>query len=68
METKISEMPRGVYRLFNLVPNDRAAAGFTFNRFSLGDEPLLFSYRPAKMFPLILSAVSRLIRPNGCAG
>jgi flavorubredoxin len=65
METKISEIAGGVYRLSTFVPTIAPPAGFTFNQFLvLGDEPLLFHTGLRKMFPLILSAVSRLIPPE----
>jgi flavorubredoxin len=65
METKISEITDGIYRLSTFVPDIAPPAGFTFNQFLvLGDEPLLFHTGLRKMFPLSLSAVSRLIRPE----
>ena len=42
METKISEIANGIYRLSTFVPEIAPPAGFTFNQFLvLGDEPLL---------------------------
>ena len=65
METKIDEIAGGVYRLSTFVPAIAPPAGFTFNQFLvLGDEPLLFHAGLRKMFPLILSAVSRLMPPQ----
>jgi flavorubredoxin len=65
METKISEIANGIYRLSTFVPEIAPPAGFTFNQFLvLGDEPLLFHTGLRKMFPLIRSAVSRLIPPE----
>jgi len=62
METKISEITNGIYRLSTFVPDIAPPAGFTFNQFLvLGDEPLLFHTGLRKMFPLTRSAVSRLI-------
>jgi len=65
METKISEISDGIYRLSTLVPEIAPPAGFTYNQFLvLGDEPLLFHTGLRRMFPLIRSAVSRLIPPE----
>jgi flavorubredoxin len=65
METKISEITAGIYRLSTFVPDIAPPAGFTFNQFLvLGDEPLLFHTGLRKMFPLTLSAVRRLIPPE----
>src|SRR6476659_2772372 len=66
METKISEIADGIYRLSTFVPDIAPPAGFTFNQFLiLGDEPLMFHTGLRKMFPLNRDAVSRLIEP-GC--
>lgn len=65
METKIREIADGVYRLSTWVSTVAPPAGFTFNQFLvLGDEPLLFHTGLRRMFPLVLSAVSRLIPPE----
>src|SRR5262249_52994939 len=65
METRISEITDGIYRLSTFVPEIAAPAGFAFNQFLvLADEPLLFHTGLRKMFPLIRSAVSRLIPPE----
>src|ERR1700722_18091920 len=65
METKIDEIASGIYRLSTYVPDIAPPAGFTFNQFLvLGDEPLLFHTGLRKMFPLALSAVSRLMPPE----
>src|ERR687891_463405 len=43
METRISEIADGIYRLSTFVPDIAPPAGFTFNQFLiLADEPLLF--------------------------
>ena len=69
IETKISEITNGIYRLSTFVPDIAPPAGFTFNQFLvLGDEPLLFHTGLRKMFPLTRSAVSRLCHPNVCVG
>ena len=65
METKISEITGGIYRLSTFVPEIAPPAGFTFNQFLvLGDEPLLFHTGPRQMFHLVRSALSRLIAPG----
>src|SRR5215218_9239759 len=65
METRISEVADSIYRLSTFVPEIAPPAGFTFNQFLvLGDEPLLFHTGLRKMFPLVRSAVSRLIPPE----
>lgn len=61
METQIDEIAAGVYRLSTLVP-DIAPGGFTFNQFLLdADEPLLFHCGHRRMFPLISSALARIM-------
>jgi flavorubredoxin len=65
METKISEIAEGIYRLSTYVPDIAPPAGFTFNQFLvLGDEPLMFHTGLRKMFPLNREAVSRIIPPE----
>jgi flavorubredoxin len=65
METRINEISAGIYRLSTFVPDIAPPAGFTFNQFLvLGDEPLLFHTGLRRMFPLIRSAVSRVIAPE----
>ena len=65
METKISEIADGIYRLSTFVPEIAPPAGFTFNQFLvLGDEPLLFHTGLRKMFPLTHAAVGRIIPPE----
>ncbi len=65
METRIDEIANGIYRLSTFVPEIEPPAGFTFNQFLvLGDAPLLFHTGPRKMFPLVHSAVSRLMPPE----
>lgn len=65
METKISEIADGIYRLSTFVPDIAPPAGMTFNSFLIReDEPLLFHTGLRKMFPLNLAAVSRLIAPE----
>lgn len=65
METKLSEIAEGVYRLSTYVPEVAPPAGFTFNQFLvLGDEPLLFHTGPRRMFPLVREALGRVVPPE----
>ena len=65
METKISEISDGIYRLSTFVSQIAPPAGFTFNQFLiLGEEPLLFHTGLRRMFPAIRSAVSRIVPPE----
>ena len=65
METKISEIAEGIYRLSTYVPDIAPPAGFTFNQFLiLGDEPLMFHTGLRKMFPLNLDALNRIIEAD----
>lgn len=62
METRITEIADGVYRLSTLVPEVAAPAGFSFNQFLLtADEPMLFHCGHRHMFGQISEAVSRII-------
>jgi flavorubredoxin len=65
METKVSEIAGGIYRLSTFVPDIAPPAGFTFNQFLvLGDEPLVFHTGLRKMFPLSRAALSRILPPE----
>jgi flavorubredoxin len=65
MQTKITEIAGGIYRLSTFVPDIAPPAGFTFNQFLvLGDEPLMFHAGLRKMFPLNREALSRIIPPE----
>lgn len=65
METRISEIADGIYRLSTFVPDIAPPAGFTFNQFLLlAEEPLLFHTGLRNMFPLARDAVSRLVAPE----
>ncbi len=65
METRISEIADGIFRLSTFVPDIAPPAGFTFNQFLvLGDEPLTFHTGLRKMFPLNRDALSRIIPPE----
>ncbi len=62
METRISEIANGVYRLSTLAPDIAPPAGFSFNQFLvMADEPLLFHAGHRAMFGSISAAVSRLM-------
>jgi flavorubredoxin len=63
METTITEIADGIFRLSTWVPDVAPPAGFTFNQFLVdADEPLLFHAGHRQMFPMIAEAVAR-IRP-----
>ena len=65
METKISEIADGIYRLSTYVPEIAPPAGFAFNQFLvMGDEPLMFHTGLRKMFPLNRDALARIIPPE----
>jgi hypothetical protein len=62
METKISEIADGIYRLSTYVPDIAPPAGFVFNQFLvLADEPLMFHTGLRKMFGLNRDALSRIM-------
>ena len=62
MQTRVSEIADGVYRLSTLVPEIAPPAGFSFNQFLLmADEPLLFHCGHRFMFDGILAAVETLM-------
>ncbi|MFN3746728.1 MAG: MBL fold metallo-hydrolase [Hyphomicrobiaceae bacterium] len=65
MQTEISEIADGIYRLSTFVPDIAPPAGFTFNQFLvLGDEPLMFHTGLRKMFMLNSDALSRIMPPE----
>lgn len=65
METKVTEIADGIFRLSTFVAEVAPPAGFVFNQFLvLGDEPLLFHTGLRRMFPLTHSAVSRIMPPE----
>src|SRR4051794_3552424 len=65
METRISEIADGIYRLSTYVADIAPPAGFTFNQFLvLGDESLMFHTGLRKMFPLNFDAAARIIPPE----
>lgn len=60
METRVDEIAEDIYRLSTAVTD--IPGGFTFNQFLLkADEPLLFHTGPRGMFPLVRSAVERVL-------
>jgi flavorubredoxin len=65
MQTNVTEIADGIFRLSTFVPDIAPPAGFVFNQFLvLGDEPLLFHTGLRRMFPLTHSAVARLMAPE----
>ncbi|MGE0565111.1 MAG: MBL fold metallo-hydrolase [Pseudolabrys sp.] len=65
METKVSEIADGIYRLSTFVPDLAPPAGFTFNQFLvMGDEPLMFHTGLRKMFGLNRDALAKIIPPE----
>ena len=64
METKISEIASGVFRLSTFIPQVEPG-GLVFNQFLVrGDEPLLFHTGMRAIFPLVREAVARLMPPE----
>lgn len=62
MQTRITEISDGLYRLSTLVPDIAPPAGFTFNQFLLtADEPLLFHCGHRGMFDGIRGAVGKIM-------
>jgi flavorubredoxin len=62
METKITEIADGIYRLSTYFPEVAPPAGFTINQFLVkGDEPLLFHCGMRGLFPLISGAVAKIV-------
>ena len=62
MQTNVTEIADGVYRLSTLVAEIAAPAGFTFNQFLLlADEPLLFHCGHKQMFDSIRAAVETIM-------
>lgn len=61
MATRTDEIADGVFRISTFVP-EIGPTGFTFNQFLLrANEPLLFHTGPRRMFPLVSSAVARVV-------
>src|SRR5690606_596032 len=64
METKITEIADGVFRLSTFIP-DVPPTGLAFNQFLvLGDEPLLFHTGMRGLFPLVREAVPKVMAPE----
>ncbi len=64
METRITEIADGIYRLSTFVPDIAPpAASSSTSSWSLGEEPLLFHTGPRRMFPLVQAAVTRVMPP-----
>jgi flavorubredoxin len=62
MQTDVSEIAPGIYRLSTLVAEIAPPLGFTFNQFLVdADQPLLFHCGPRAMFPLVSAAVERVM-------
>jgi len=62
METRITEIADGIYRLSTHVPEIGPPAGFTFNQFVIdGDEPFMFHTGLRRMFQTNLEALSRIM-------
>jgi len=60
METTVTELADGIYRLSTLT--DAVPGGFTFNQFLVkGDEPLLFHTGPRGLFPLVSAALNTVV-------
>ena len=61
METKVTEIANGVFRLSTFIPQV-PPTGLAFNQFLiLGDEPLLFHTGMRGLFPLVRDAVATLM-------
>lgn len=65
METRISEIADGIFRLSTFTRDVAPPAGFTFNQFLvMGDEPLMFHTGLRRMFALNHAALARIIPPE----
>jgi flavorubredoxin len=65
MESTVTEIANGLYRISTFVPDVAPPAGFTFNQFLIvGDEPLLFHAGPRRMFPIVRDAVAKVLAPE----
>lgn len=61
METKVTEIANGVFRLSTFIPQV-PPTGLAFNQFLiLGEEPLLFHTGMRGLFPLVRDAVAKLM-------
>jgi len=65
VETSVTEIADGIFRISTFVPEAAPPAGFTFDQFLVvGDEPLLFHTGPRRMFPLVRGAVAKVLEPE----
>jgi flavorubredoxin len=65
METRVTEIADGIYRLSTHVAEIVPPSGLTFNQFLvLGDEPMMFHTGLRKMFGLNRDALSQIIPPE----
>jgi len=65
METRVTEIADGIFRLSTYVPDLAPPAGFTFNSFLVrGDEPLLFHTGLRRMFGTNREALARILPPE----
>lgn len=62
LDTSVSEIAAGIYRISIALPPEAMPGGFTFNQFLVVDDaPLLFHTGPRKMFPLVRQAVAHVL-------
>jgi len=62
MDVRTDEIAEQIYRVSVFVPQAAEGFGFTFNHFLIvGDEPLLFHCGLKKMFPLVSTAVGKIM-------
>src|SRR5246127_2021005 len=61
LQTKVDEIASGIFRISTWVPGI-PKHGFTFNQFLLtGDEPFLFHCGMRQLFPLVSTAIAKVI-------
>ena len=61
LQTKVDEIASGIFRISTWVPGI-TEHGFTFNQFLLtGDEPFLFHCGMRQLFPLVSTAIAKVI-------
>jgi flavorubredoxin len=59
MDTDITEIDDGIFRISTYIPDMVPPLGFTMNQFLLlAEEPLLFHTAPRQLFPLVAEAVA----------
>ena len=65
MQTQVTEIADGIFRLSTFVPDIAPPAGFVFNQFLVrGEQPLLFHTGPRKMFAATREALTRVMPPE----